>query len=702
MKWTLLALITAGAMALAFISAPTASSITSTPTPAPESVVLAEVARALNWGFPQSRSEISDGIATYRVSQTVMAGADHIIEITVYPSDEAAQAAFDTLEADETGRFHGFPAKWGRITRMQAEHYQDARWIAWLDGRRIFRVTTSYNSTYQGAAADPYPIAERLLEVAEGHGMAPAQTGYVVTGTVVDEEGNPVGGATVRVQTTGYFTTTNPDGSFILELPGEGPYNLTAWARGYFCAGTVEVTAGQTDVEIELEAHHDYDDESYEWMPSVYHPGEGEDQGCAACHSAEGTDLDFTLPVDEWLQDAHSQSAQNIRFITMYNGTDVYGNQSPPTRYGYSRDYGTFPLRPDPNEPYYGPGYKLDFPNTDGNCAACHTPAASVNAPYGVNPTELTGVPAEGIPCDFCHKVWDVRLDPESGMPYPNMPGVLSYEFRRPPEGHQYFAGPYDDVAPGEDTYLPVMTQSQFCAPCHFGVFWDTVVYNSFGEWLESPYSDPETGQTCQDCHMPPLGASYFARPDQGGLERDPSTIFSHRMPGAADEELLQNTAEVEVTAGRNGDEIRVMVAVTNTGAGHHIPTDSPLRQIFLIVTATDADGNELPLASGPVLPDWAGDLAGEPGVYFAKILQEIWTEIYPSGAYWMPTRIREDTRIPALQTATSSYTFAAPGSGPVTVEARLIFRRAFYELMRQKSWDIPDILMEEVSVTVE
>ena len=39
---------------------------------------------------------------------------------------------------------------------------------------------------------------------------------------------------------------------------------------------------------------------------------------------------------------------------------------------------------------------------------------------------------------------------------------------------------------------------------------------NSYGEWLDSPYSDPKTGQTCQDCHMP-----------NGGLRL-------HRLPGNA------------------------------------------------------------------------------------------------------------------------------------------------------------------------
>ncbi len=527
---------------------------------------------------------------------------------------------------------------------------------------------------------------------------ASAQSGYTVSGVVHDETG-PVAGAVVRVQTTAYTTETGADGTFTLELPGEGPFNLTAWAQGYFCVGPVEATAGQTDVVLTLERHSDLDNPDYTWLSAFAEAGE--EGNCQNCH-ADPDDAASLLPFDEWRQDAHARTVMNPRFRTMYTGTDVAGNQSPPTRYGYSRDYGSFPLRPDLSRPYYGPGYRLDFPATSGNCAACHAPAAAINAPYSTNPLETTGVGAEGVACDFCHKVWSVRIDPETGIPYPNMPGVLSFEFRRPPEGHQFFAGPFDDVAPGEDTYSPIQTQSQFCAPCHFGVFWDTVVYNSFGEWVESPYSDPEDGQTCQDCHMPPAGATHFVRPDRGGLERAPETIYSHRMPGAADETLLQNTAELRLNVERDGDRVMVTVDVTNTGAGHHIPTDSPLRQIFVVVTATDADGQPLLLAEGPTLPDWAGDLAGVPGVYFARILEEIWTEISPSGAYWNPTRVVEDTRLPALETATSGYTFSAPAEGAVTVEARLIFRRAFYDLMQQKGWDVPDIVMEESRAVVD
>ncbi len=192
----------------------------------------------------------------------------------------------------------------------------------------------------------------------------------------------------------------------------------------------------------------------------------------------------------------------------MYSGTDVNGNRSPLTRYGTSRDYGRIPLRPDPNQPYFGPGYKLDFPDTAGNCAACHVPGAALDDPYGIDPRAVNGVNALGIHCDYCHKVAAVKLDPATGLPYPNMPGVLSQDMRRPfPEDkqrYQIFFGTFDDDnVPMEDTYLPLIKESQWCAPCHYGVFWDTVVYNSFGEWLASPYSDGRDGKTCQQCHMP-------------------------------------------------------------------------------------------------------------------------------------------------------------------------------------------------------
>jgi hypothetical protein len=149
------------------------------------------------------------------------------------------------------------------------------------------------------------------------------------------------------------------------------------------------------------------------------------------------------------------------------------------------------------------------------------------------------------------------------------------------------------------------------------------------------------------------------------------------------------------------GDALLVEVSVTNDKTGHHVPTGVPLRHMILVVQATDADGNLLPLRDGPVLPDWTGDYAGQSGQYYAKILEDEWTGESPTGAYWRDIRLVEDTRLAAFATDVSQYTFAAPAEGPATVEARLIFRRAFQQLMEQKGWDDPDIVMEEETIVV-
>ena len=559
-------------------------------------------------------------------------------------------------------------------------------------------------------AAFALALPALLVVLVAAAACAPAP--IAISGSVVDERGAPVAGATVRVRATTVATTSAADGTFALGPAGfesvgpDEPVFVTAWAAGYYISGVADVRPRSTHVEVVLVAHHAEDHDDYAWLPSTLHPGEGEDQGCAGCHSAAGTDLGITLPVDEWLLDAHGRSADNVRFLTMYTGQDVAGNQSPPTRYGATRDYGRLPLPPDRAVPYYGPGYKLDFPATAGNCAACHLPAAAADAPYGVDPTSVSGVAAEGIPCDVCHKVWDVALDAATGLPHPNRPGVLSIEFRRPPEGHQFFAGPLDDVAPGEDTYSPLQRESAFCAPCHHGVFWDVVVYDSFGEWLASPYADPATGRTCQDCHMPPSGATRFALPDQGGMVRDPATIFSHRMLGAADEILLQDAVTLSATAGRADGEIRVAVTIDNDRTGHYVPTDSPLRQLILLVRASDEQDRALARLDGPVVPDWgglgnptSGHYGGLPGRGYAKVLAELWTGVSPTGAYWNPTRVVTDSRIPALGSDSATWAFAAPAAGRVEVRVELWFRRAFIDLAEQKGWDDPDILMELVEL---
>ncbi len=540
--------------------------------------------------------------------------------------------------------------------------------------------------------------------------LAACAPAHAISGVIVDENGVPLPDAVVRIKATQNSTMSDQQGAFLLTgLETGKPVFVTAWQAGYYINGIDGLIPGDEGVIIVLHAHPNTDNVDYEWLASTAQDGSGENQGCAACHSAENSELSFALPVDEWLLDAHAQSAQNPRFLSLYNGTDLAGNQSPLTRYEFSRDYGRFPLRPDAEAAYFGPGYKLDFPDSAGNCAACHTPLPAVDQAYAVDPNQLSGTALEGISCDFCHKVWNVTLDPQTQLPYANQPGVLSIEFRRPTGQHQFFAGPLDDVAPGEDTYVPIQNESAYCASCHYGVFWNTPIYNSYGEWLDSAYSDPKQGKTCQDCHMPHTDANYFALAAQGGTARDPQTLFSHRMPGASDEELLQNAVSLHSDVQREDERIIVNVTIINDKTGHHVPSDSPLRQMILTVQAVDQQGHMLPMIDGPTLPEWvgvgdpaAGYYAGLPGKAYAKILQEIWTGISPSAAYWNPTRILSDTRLAAMQTDASQYVFATTEQAPVTVQIKLIYRRAFIELMDQKAWNVADIVMAQHTLIVK
>ncbi len=516
-------------------------------------------------------------------------------------------------------------------------------------------------------------------------------------GKVIDEHGVPIAGAIVRIQASETATATNDAGEF--RLHSEYPAPLSAQAEGYYIGGGETVRPGES-IEIRLHALPAFDDRSYEWL-SVTGAGEGENQGCAVCHSEPGG----RFPVDGWLLDAHGGSARNPRFLSMYDGTDLDGNRSPPTRFASSPDYGRIPLPPDVRRPYFGPGYRLDFPDSNGNCGACHVPMVATRDPYGVDPGTVSGTATEGIGCDFCHKISDVRVDPDTGLPDPGMPGVLSIDLLRPSPGHQVFFGPLDDVAPGEDVYSPLQHDSRYCAACHFGVFWGTVIYDSYGEWLRSPYSDPETGATCQDCHMPPTGADRFALESAGGLERDPETLHGHLMPGAADEHLLRNAVTLTAEARRTDERVTIEVTINNDRTGHHIPTDSPLRHLILLVEARDATG-PLTLVQGPTLPDWCGtgersdgQYAGLPGTAYAKVLEELWTEIAPTGAYWNPTRVLSDNRIPALSADTTTYVFAAPTAA--TIEITLFFRRAFIDLMEQKGWNVPDIEMADIVLDI-
>jgi hypothetical protein len=495
---------------------------------------------------------------------------------------------------------------------------------------------------------------------------APVATSEL-TGWVVDAHG-PVGGATVRVQATTNSTITAADGTFTLGGLVEGvPITVSAWKHTYHCAKVEGVVPPASGIGLTLRLYQTNDNPEYPWIAPA-----GENS-CASCKAAV---------TQIWLDnDLHAGAGTNPRFFSQYNGTDLTATK------------------------VLSPGYKLDFPGTAGNCATCHAPGAAVDAPFATDMNHLEGVDRDyGIHCDFCHKVADVYLDPATGRPYLNAPGVLSMDVRRPfPESERYqlFFGSFDDDnVPEEDTYLPLITRSQWCAPCHQFSFWGTPIYQSFREWQESAY--PALGIECQTCHMPPDGILTNVAEGNGGVERDPLTIHAHSMPGAASQDLLQNTVALTLTVEPRIGIVRATVDLVNVAAGHHVPTDHPGRHMILVVTASDAQGQLLPLLSGPTVPTWGGAQAGRPGKAFAKVLRDAASGESPVVSYWKQTFIASDNRLPAFGHDISTYAFAVPAAGgTITVSAELRFRRLFQAEQDARGWNVPDVVMEAAELTL-
>jgi nitrate/TMAO reductase-like tetraheme cytochrome c subunit len=499
-------------------------------------------------------------------------------------------------------------------------------------------------------------------------------------------------------------------------------HTISVWAPGYYiktfpCNGSIPGY-----YEISMERIDPTDNRNYPWVSADTRLNSV--LGCARCHSDSSVFNEFP----EWNKDEHSRAFVNPLFWTTYLGTNIKRMPGQKTLWGFSSDGSRVRLPPDPNQPNYGPGYQLDYPGASGNCAFCHAPAA-IGATYqDVNLAPLinsswgarVNVATEGVTCDVCHKAIDVALD-DQGLPYGDRPGILSFSFLRPMPGAQFIAGPWSHPetsnAHSRRTCAPIFNQSEFCAPCHYAKFSEVEVYASYKEWLNSPYSKPDEGfRSCQDCHMPSTQAVEGTGPAARRACSSENTSFrnfSHNMmnrENTGNPILLQGAAQVTVEATRGIGEIRVKAAVVNTRAGHKLPTDSPLRHLILVVEARDDNNRLLTQLEGPIIPDWGGngnqpeDYAGRPGMIYGNILKDKDTNIVPAVAYWNPTMPAwegSDTRLRPNEYVTSQYSFIAPSRGAVTITARLIYRYAFIEIMRQKGLRLDDILVNWAEANV-
>ena len=267
-------------------------------------------------------------------------------------------------------------------------------------------------------------------------------------------------------------------------------------------------------------------------------------------------------------------------------------------------------------------------------------------------------------------------------------------------------------------SFSELISTSRFCAGCHEWTNDAGVpVMSTFSEWSEVSGADPDALQ-CQDCHMKKkFGADYRGESNElgfivdnphvqqnHGILRRKSTIHPHTFHGAA--EYVTEAAALGLGLADAGGALEVTVGIDNVNAGHGLPTGMPFRHAILVVEA-QFDGASAALLSGPTVPDYGGvgdapeDLAGRPGKGYAKVLGD------GTGArnvpFWRATEVIEDTRIRGAESDEITFRFAAPPEGgEASVTARLVYRRAFREMVLTKGWDVEDIEMASDQATLE
>jgi len=521
---------------------------------------------------------------------------------------------------------------------------------------------------------------------------------YIVKGVVASEYGG-VEGAKVRLPGHQEYTLTDKNGEYQLLLPEDyvpsliEPLMVTAGKEGWFNNST-QTWPGNENANIALYPIPSSDDPAYRFIPPTV---------CSQCHNKLAK---------YWDKSKMAHTTSNVKVLNMYNGTDVTGRKQA------------------------GPGFKNDNPDQEGNCIVCHAPSAAVaqNGPKNIEAALWSRATEwDGISCDFCHKIKFVVKSNDTPSLYK---AVLKRQ--APIQGNSILVlGPYDDVVNTvmSASYSPVYDQGVYCALCHSQVQelgekkgwdrkavytdkeWQTfdlgndaiipvqTTYQEWRDWQQAlPDGDKNKNKKCQDCHMSwskemlPYDEYIVdgqARKDFG-VKRDPESIHPHRFDGTS-EKQLQSALSMEMDGEVKDGILEISVFINNSNGGHWVPTGDPMRQVLLLVSATDSNGNQLEQVDGDQLPEWAGagkkadgNYAGLPGTIFSKVLQDAAGEI--NVPFWKATSVLQDTRIRPKTTVTKKFKFKLkdPQDEPQAL-ANLIYRPFPRDLVNTKKWDSKD-----------
>ncbi len=277
-------------------------------------------------------------------------------------------------------------------------------------------------------------------------------------------------------------------------------------------------------------------------------------------------------------------------------------------------------------------------------CERCHTGIGISSGESAIEPnSKRSSVAMESVTCMTCHSQHGNFAEATGQIPLP-VPGDPEPTVYGPYYGYDEPGAPNDPSvrlikAPHKSRYSPLFTSARLCAACHDVITPDGFrLEEAYSEWKNGPYS--RRGIVCENCHMGPVpgkptphselpmgyivdngifpkapkrhisnhsftGPDYSLIPDFGKEDLGLGKKGFARLEQHLDEEretLLHNAATIKVTHPddvRPGSKMEVSVAVTNSGAGHNMPTGfASERQLWLEVIVTDAQGRQI-YASG-------------------------------------------------------------------------------------------------------
>lgn len=494
-----------------------------------------------------------------------------------------------------------------------------------------------------------------------------------VSGLVLDKSTwLPINNALVSLQGTATRTTTDASGMFFLPLTAASSLRIVAASKGYYNTG-LTIAPPASGMLFQMDPVVVGNNPNYNFMDSG---------ACGVCHPDQFA---------QWDGSDMAKAGSNTWVYDIYDGTGSPGGMG---GFVYTRDSVHASSSPE------------------SECASCHQPEPWIKQPYkALDPiNNLSAGSIHGVSCEVCHKIADID---ESKMNFPGIwPGTVTFNLPNDPLTlHQVQYGKLGDAdfqMPGmmRPSYQPQLSGA-ICAACHqdkndpdgnlnFEEPNGVVSEPTWEEWLSSPYSDPSlpTYRTCVDCHMPAYGATNAALSGMFTTPtRDPQTIRSHAIKGTSPA-YLDNACEMTLSAQQVGTTLSVQASVFNNQTGHHLPTGVTVRNIVLVIEAwrlsdgasLTSTGTQTVHALGGVGNPTQGYYGGQPGKLFAKHNHD--ANGNGPTFYTDATGILWDTRIPAMATDTSNYSFDVPaGTGPVKVRARLIYRRAFRAFVDAKQW---------------